>query len=34
LGPRYVLTWRTRLGRERYRLFICSRWTNSRGSHA
>jgi len=34
LGPHYVLTWRTRLGRERYRLFICSRWTNRRGFHA
>jgi len=30
----YVRMWRTRLGRERYGLFTCSRWTNRHGFHA
>jgi hypothetical protein len=34
LGPHYVLTWRTRFGHERYKVFICSRSTNRRGFHA
>ena len=34
IGAALCATWRTRLGRERYRLFICSRSTNRRGFHA
>lgn len=34
IGRRYVPPSRTRPGRERYKLFICSRSTSRRGIHA